>query len=121
MSAFDDLADLAALRIWNGVYGRVLGGNRVTMAVIELDPSSVVPEHSHEHEQMGVCISGSVTYRVGSEERELDPGATWHIPGGVAHEARAGPEGAVVVETWAPRRDDWVDLERLDARPRWPR
>lgn len=122
MSAFADLGELTALQVWDGVLGRVLGGERVTMAVVELDPSSVVPAHSHEHEQMGVCITGSVTYRVGGEERELGAGATWHIPGGVPHEVSTGPEGAVVVETWAPRRDDWAGLARLDDRPsRWPR
>lgn len=121
MSAFADLAELTALRVWDGVYGRVLGGKRVTMAVIELDPSSAVPEHSHEHEQMGVCITGSVTYRVGDEEQELGPGGSWRIPGGMPHEVHTGPEGAVVVETWAPRRDDWAALERLEGQPaHWP-
>jgi unsaturated pyranuronate lyase len=122
VSAFAALAELTALRVWDGVYGRVLGGERVTMAVIELDPDSVVPEHSHEHEQMGVCVAGSVTYRVGDEERVLGPGTSWLIPSGVAHEADTGPEGAVVVETWAPRRDDWAGLERLEGQPpHWPR
>jgi unsaturated pyranuronate lyase len=94
----------------------------VTMAVIELDPSSVVPEHSHEHEQIGVCVAGSLTYRVGDEARELGPGDTWWIRGGMSHEVRTGPEGAVVVETWAPRRDDWAVPDRIERRPsRWPR
>jgi quercetin dioxygenase-like cupin family protein len=121
MSAFADLAELTAVRIWDGVRARVVGGERVTMAVVELDPSSVVPEHSHEHEQMGVCISGSLTFRAGDEERVLGPGNSWLIPGGVPHEVHTGPDGAVVVETWAPRRDDWAGLERLEGQPpRWP-
>jgi unsaturated pyranuronate lyase len=122
VSAFADLSELTALRVWEGVSGRVLGGERVTMAVVELDPSSVVPEHSHEHEQLGVCVTGSVTYRVGDEKKELRPGGSWRIPGGMPHEVHSGPEGAVVVETWAPRRDDWAALERIESQPlRWPR
>jgi unsaturated pyranuronate lyase len=122
MSAFADLAELTALRVWAGVYGRVLGGERITMAVIELEASVLVPEHSHEHEQVGVCIDGSLSYRVGDVERVLGPGSSWLIPHGVPHEAHAGPEGAVVVETWAPRRDDWGGLEPLEGQPpRWPR
>jgi quercetin dioxygenase-like cupin family protein len=122
MSAFADLAELTAVRVWDGVRARVVGGERVTMAVIELDPSSVVPEHSHEHEQMGVCVSGSVSYRVDDEERVLGPGNSWLIAGGVPHEVHTGPDGAVVVEAWAPRRDDWAGLERLEGQPpRWPR
>jgi quercetin dioxygenase-like cupin family protein len=121
MSAFADLAVLAPVQVWAGVVGRILGGERVTVAVLELDPGSVVPEHSHEHEQIGVCLAGSLAFRVGEEERELGPGATWRISGGVPHEVRTGPKGAVVVETWAPRRDDWATLEQLEDRPvRWP-
>jgi unsaturated pyranuronate lyase len=122
MSVFADLAELTSLRIWEGVYGHVLGGDRVTVAVVELDPSSVVPEHSHEHEQIGVCVTGSLRFRAGGEQREVGPGCTWRIPGGMPHEVEVGPDGAVVVETWAPRRDDWAALERLEREPPpWPR
>jgi quercetin dioxygenase-like cupin family protein len=122
MSPFADLAELTAVQVWDGVAGRILGGERVTVAVLELDPGSVVPEHSHEHEQIGVCITGSLAFRIGEEERELGPGGSWRIAGGTLHEVRTGPEGAVVVEAWAPRRDDWAALEQLERRAvRWPR
>jgi quercetin dioxygenase-like cupin family protein len=122
MSPFADLAELTPVQVWDGVAGRILGGERVTVAVLELDPGSVVPEHSHEHEQIGVCLTGSLDFRAGEEERELGPGGSWRIAGGVLHEVRTGPEGAVVVETWAPPRDDWAALEQLGRRAlRWPR
>jgi unsaturated pyranuronate lyase len=122
VSVFADLADVEAVRIWDGVAARVVGVDRVTVAVIELDADSVVPEHSHEHEQIGVCVAGSLDFRVVDERREVGPGDTWWIPGGAPHEVHTGPDGAVVVETWSPRRDDWSDLERLErVHPRWPR
>jgi quercetin dioxygenase-like cupin family protein len=121
MKTFADLADLDVLRIWDGVVVRVVGGDRITVAVIELEAGSVVPQHSHEHEQIGVCVAGSLDFLVGDERREIVAGSSWAIPGGMPHEVRAGPEGAVVVEAWAPRRDDWASLERLDGvQPRWP-
>ncbi len=121
MSAFADLAEIARLRIWDGVAARVVGGSGMTMAFIELDPSSVVPEHSHQHEQIGVCVSGSLTFQVGGEEREVGPGGTWEIPGGVPHEVRVGAAGAAVIEAWTPHRDDWAGLETLEqAPPPWP-
>jgi unsaturated pyranuronate lyase len=122
MSAFTDLDALTTVRVWDGVVGRIVGGDRVTVAVIELDPDSVVPEHSHEHEQIGVCVTGSLDFRVGEERREVGPGGTWSIPGGVPHEVRTGHEGAVVIETWAPERDDWAGLEQLErVKSRWRR
>jgi hypothetical protein len=48
MSAFDSLSSLDLQRIWEGVHGRAVHGERITLGLIELDPDSVVPEHSHE-------------------------------------------------------------------------
>jgi hypothetical protein len=45
----------------------------------------------------------------------------WSIPGNVPHEVRVGPEGAVVIDVFAPTRDDWRAAERVEQRePRWP-
>jgi quercetin dioxygenase-like cupin family protein len=120
-SPFADLDALGAQRIWEGVTGRVVEGERVTLAVIELDPGSVVPEHRHENEQVGVLVAGLLEFRIGDETRRVDPGGTWSIPANVPHEVQAGPEGAVAVEAFGPARADWAALERLEGRPpRWP-
>lgn len=120
-SAFADIAAIRPQLIWDGVVGRVVQGEKLTLVVVELDPGSVIPEHSHENEQVGVCITGSLDFRIGDETRALGPGATWRIRGNTPHEVETGPEGAVVIETFAPVRADWDELERLDpARPRWP-
>lgn len=121
MSDFDQLAGMQPLRIWDGIAARAVHGELVSFAVIELDPGSTVPEHRHENEQLGVLASGTMRFRIGDETRELGPGATWRIPANVPHEVQAGPEGAVAVEVFAPRRDDWRGIERLPASPpRWP-
>jgi quercetin dioxygenase-like cupin family protein len=121
VSSFDDLSTLDLRRIWDGVHMRVVHGDRITLGVIELDPNSVVPEHSHENEQLGMCLSGSLVFRVADESRELGPGETWTIPGNVPHEVQVGPEGAVVIDVFVPPREDWREAERVDARPpRWP-
>jgi unsaturated pyranuronate lyase len=121
MSAFGNVSSLDLQRIWGGVHGRVVHGDRLTLGVIELDPNSVVPEHSHDHEQLGMCLRGSLAFRVGDESRDLGPGETWCIASNVPHEVHVGADGAVVIDVFAPTRDDWRDAERVDARtPRWP-
>ena len=121
MGALDELADFRPLKVWDGVIARAVEGERLTLAVIELDPGSVVPEHSHENEQLGMVISGSVRFRVGTEMRELGPGGTWTIPPNTPHEVHTGPDGAVVIDVFAPARADWQALERMDVQtPRWP-
>jgi quercetin dioxygenase-like cupin family protein len=121
VNAFDDLARIAPLRIWDGVRARSVEGERITMAVVELDPGAVVPDHRHENEQLGIVLRGSVTFRVGDEQRELGPGGTWCIASDTPHEVVAGTDGAVVIDIFAPVRAEWGALEpEAPAPPRWP-
>jgi len=121
VGGFDDLVRIAPLPIWNGIVARLVDGERLTLAVVELDPGAVAAEHVHENEQLGIVLKGSMSFRVGDEQRELGPGDTWTIPSNTPHEAVAGPDGAVVIDVFAPPRDDWAALEPLPERPpRWP-
>jgi quercetin dioxygenase-like cupin family protein len=121
VSAFDQLAGIGPQDIWDGVSVRAVHGERITLGVVELAPNAVVPEHRHENEQLGMVLSGSLTFRVGNESRELEPGGTWCIRANVAHEVTVGPEGAVVLDVFAPTRDDWAAFEPQAPRaPRWP-
>jgi quercetin dioxygenase-like cupin family protein len=121
VTAFGQLPEIEPQRIWEGVAVRTVDGERLTLGIVELDPGTVVPEHSHENEQLGMVLRGSLIFRVGDEARDLGPGGAWSIPANVPHEVRVGPEGAVVVDVFAPGRTDWSELERQPPRePRWP-
>jgi quercetin dioxygenase-like cupin family protein len=121
LSFFDDVGAVAPQTIWDGIAARVVHGERITMAVVELDPLSVVPEHRHENEQLGVVLSGSLVFRIAEEARELEAGALYRIPANTPHSVETGARGAVVVDIFSPVRDDWQTLERESPRqPRWP-
>jgi quercetin dioxygenase-like cupin family protein len=91
------------------------------LAVVELDPGAVVPEHRHENEQLGIVLSGALVFRVAEEKRELGPGETWRIAADTPHAVEAGPDGAVVIDVFSPVRSDWTALEPSERRsPRWP-
>jgi uncharacterized RmlC-like cupin family protein len=77
----------------------------MTFAVVELDPNTAVELHQHPNEQMGVVLSGSLRFTVGAEERELRPGDTYAIPGGVPHQAVSGRAAL-----------SWLTCFRLSAR-----
>src|SRR5215210_2497293 len=104
-----DLADMTPIQVWEGVVARRVQGEQLTLAVVELAADSVVPEHRHANEQCGLVIEGEVRFRIGEEERVLGPGGTWRIVGDTPHQVNTGPEGAVVVDVFAPIRDDWAD------------
>ena len=115
-----DLADHAPIRVWEGVLARRVQGERITLAVVELAPNAIVPEHRHPNEQNGMVIQGRVLFRCGDEERELGPGGTWRILGDVPHSVVTGPDGAVVIDVFTPIRDDWDRFDVLDQPPLWP-
>jgi len=126
MSNLVDLADLVPIQIWDGVVGRRVQGERLTLAVVELVPGAVVPEHRHPNEQCGLVIEGEVTFRIGDEERVIGPGGTWRITSGTPHSLQTGPGGAVVVDVFAPARDDWDDRPKVGTSDEpaeivWPR
>ena len=121
MAVLRTLSEIEPIQVWEGIRARRVEGDQVTLAIVELDPDAVVPEHTHPAEQNGLVITGEMRFRVGEEERLLGPGGTWRILGGVPHTARAGPDGAVVIDVFSPIRSDWDAFPVLPlAEPRWP-
>jgi quercetin dioxygenase-like cupin family protein len=122
MSNLIDITDAPLLALWGDtVRGRRIQGERLTLAVVELAPNAVVPEHRHEHEQLGMVITGEVDFTLDGETRHLGPGGTWRILSNLPHNVNAGPDGAVVLDIFSPTRDDWDDRQVVEgAVPRWP-
>src|SRR5207245_4884260 len=112
LSFYSELREIEPLQIWDGVVARTVTGAEATLAAIDLDPGAVVPEHSHMNEQTGILIRGRLTFTIGGETKELAPGATWVIPAHAPHSVEAGPDGASLVELFAPPRAAWGGLER---------
>ncbi len=121
MSAFRSIRDISPQEVAPGLAARAVVGERMTMAVVELGPNAVAPQHHHENEQLGFVIAGTLTFRVGDEERELRAGDTYAIPSHVPHGGVAGPDGCTVADVFAPVRADWEKLERGEpSKPSWP-
>jgi quercetin dioxygenase-like cupin family protein len=121
MSTFQPLPNLRPVVLADGVTARAVNGERMTMAVVDLEPNAVVAEHRHENEQLGFVIRGSITMRIGDEMLELHAGDTYTIPSNVEHGAAAGPDGATVTDVFAPIRADWGDKEHVEPHPGdWP-
>jgi quercetin dioxygenase-like cupin family protein len=122
MSNLTDIATVPVLDVWGAsVRARRIEGDRVTLAVLELAPDAVVPGHRHENEQVGMVITGSVTFTIGDETRELGPGGTWRIPSDTPHKVVTGPSGAIVIDVFAPPRTDWDALpSNPPSPPAWP-
>ncbi len=82
-------------------------GEKTLMAEFRLQKGSVVPQHSHPHEQTGYLVSGQVRFSVGSEEILCNPGDSWCISGDEEHGAEA-LQDSVLVEVFSPVREDYL-------------
>lgn len=122
MSGFHELDSIRPQLLADGYLARAVHGEQLTLAVVEIEPGAELPEHRHINEQFGMVIEGSVIFRVGDETRTVEPGGIWCIPSNTPHTLTAGASGAVVVDIFSPRRDEWAAAERLEPRPtHWPR
>ena len=108
MTKVAKLTDQGPFELVDGVRMFPFWGEGMMMNLVDLDPSSVVPVHSHPHEQMGLVVSGQITMTIDGVDYPLQPEECYAIPGGVEHGATAGPEGCRVLDLFHPVRDDYV-------------
>ena len=93
--------------LFPGVEIRAISGESLMLSVVTLEPGSVVPEHSHPHEQMGMMLSGRAEFTIGGMTRILGPGDLWRIPGHVLHKVRTLEAPAVALDVFHPVREDY--------------
>ncbi|MGO9464494.1 MAG: cupin domain-containing protein [Isosphaeraceae bacterium] len=94
-------------RIFPGVELRAVAGTNLMLSVVRLEPGSIVLDHSHHHEQMGILIEGRLEFTIGGITRILVPGDMWRIPGGVVHRVKALDQPALALDVFHPVREDY--------------
>jgi quercetin dioxygenase-like cupin family protein len=94
--------------LFPGVSICTVAGQALMLSMVTFEPDSVVPDHAHPHEQMGVMISGRLEFTVGGVTRVLGPGDFWRILGGVVHRVRAIDGPAVALDVFHPIREDYL-------------
>jgi quercetin dioxygenase-like cupin family protein len=105
------LEETPSFTVFAGISMQALSGGKVMINRVAIEPGAVVPEHQHPHEQAGYVLEGVLNLDVGGEVWALTPGDAYVLPGGTPHGATAGPDGCVVLDVFAPPREDY--LERL--------
>jgi quercetin dioxygenase-like cupin family protein len=103
---------MPGFRLADGVGARPLFGDATMINLIEFEPGATVAPHHHPHEQLGIVLRGVQVLVVAGEEHALGPIEGYVLPGGVEHAARCGPEGATVIDVFAPVREDYLEAAR---------
>jgi quercetin dioxygenase-like cupin family protein len=91
---------------------KIVSGDREMVAQIYMKKGALVPEHSHESEQMSYVLQGALRFLVKGEEVIVREGEILHIPSWVEHQAEA-LEDTFTLDIFSPIRQDWLD--RTDA------
>jgi quercetin dioxygenase-like cupin family protein len=92
-----------------GITRRTLNeGVHTMLCELHMAPGSHVPSHTHPHEQIGYLASGRFRFRMGDTWREMGPGDSWCVPGGVEHEVEV-LERTVAIDVFSPPRDEYRD------------
>ncbi len=90
---------------------RLISTERMMLAQVFLGEGCVVPQHSHENEQLTYILSGTLRFFLGEDESEIvDVGAgeVLHLPSWLPHKAEA-LEDTLDVDIFCPPRQDWLD------------
>jgi quercetin dioxygenase-like cupin family protein len=82
-------------------------GARTLFTEFRLKKDSVLPRHSHPHEQTGYLVSGALRFTIGGETFDAGPGDCWCIQSGVDHEALVLKD-SVAVEVFSPVREEYL-------------
>jgi quercetin dioxygenase-like cupin family protein len=93
--------------IFPGVTVRTCSCEKMMLSVASLDANSVVEEHSHPHEQVGIVLEGQVIFTIGGEAKTLSPGDLFRIPGNVRHKVVTLERPAKVLDVFCPIREDY--------------
>ena len=106
----DDLTQGLARKLTNGVTTRIFPGDQAMLSVVRMDPNAHGTLHSHLEEQWGYMIEGLATRIQDGEHIKVEKGSFWRTPGNVEHSVIAGSEGCVILDVFAPPREEYKTL-----------
>lgn len=102
-------SEMPGKEIIPGCRSRLIAGERVMLSVLDMPKGSVLPEHSHPHEQAGMVLEGRLSLTIGGGERVLHPGEAYLVPGDVLHSGYVVDEDVKVLDVFSPPREDYLD------------
>lgn len=103
---FIKVEELPELRIADGVTGRAVTAQTVTVFHAKLAEGALLPEHSHHHEQILNVLEGTLELTVDGSTHILVPGNVMIIPPNAKHSGRV-INACRVIDVFHPVREDF--------------
>ncbi|MHB1423161.1 MAG: cupin domain-containing protein [Gemmataceae bacterium] len=104
---FPTAEDMSRHAIFDGVNIQTCSAEKMMLSLVDLAPHSVVAEHCHPHEQVGVILRGRAIFFIGGEQKTLEAGDLYRIPGNVPHKVIALEAPVRALDIFHPIRDDY--------------
>jgi unsaturated pyranuronate lyase len=90
-----------------GIWRKVISGEKAMLAQVFLPKGAVVPTHQHESEQLSYILEGALKFELEGKEVIVRAGEVLHIPSNVPHMAVA-LEDTLDFDAFSPIRVDWL-------------
>ena len=105
---FPTASERARHTIFPGVHIQTCHTDRLMVSVVDLEPRSIVEEHSHPHDQVGMLLAGKARFFIGGEEKLLQAGDVYCIPGNIKHKVIVLDEPARAIDIFTPLREEYL-------------
>lgn len=106
MMHFKNIDDLPEKEILPGFYGKFIHTEKLTLAFWRIKSGSILPEHSHIHEQVATLSEGSFELTIEDITQILTPGQIAVIPSGAIHSGKALSDCSIL-DIFTPVREDY--------------
>lgn len=87
---------------------QMITGEKIMLARVLLKKGCVVPEHSHENEQVTYILEGALKFWIDGKEIVVHEGEVLCIPSNMPHKAEAVAD-TVDLDVFYPPRQDWLN------------
>ena len=98
------LNKMKAREFFPGFHGKMIHGEKSTMAYWSIDRDHSVPLHHHPHEQFVNMLEGTFRMIMDGKEYLLEAGDVLHIPSNIPHEGTAVTD-CRILDVFTPVRE----------------
>jgi len=102
----NNINNLREKEIIEGITGRYIHGSNSSFGVVNIVGGSILPPHSHHHEQITFILEGELEMTIGGETMTLRAGDYFVIPSNVTHSAIAHRD-CKLIDVFSPVREEY--------------
>jgi quercetin dioxygenase-like cupin family protein len=103
---FLKLNNLPTNSLFSGFTGKLIHTENLTLGYWQIAKGSVLPEHSHIHEQVTHVLSGKLELTISGETQIVESGIVAVIPSNAKHSAIAITD-CMALDVFTPVREDY--------------